>query len=64
MQTECQNRLAYSVNQAVEATSVGRSLLYEEIRAGKLKTFKVGSRTLIASEDLATWLNSYRSGAT
>lgn len=56
-------RLAYGINQAIEATSVGRSLLYLEIKSGKLKVFKVGSRTLIASEDLQAWLDEYRKQA-
>ena len=54
-------RLAYGIEQAVEATSVGRSLLYEQIKAGKLKTFKIGTRTLIAAEDLNAWLDLYKS---
>ena len=29
----------------------GRSIVYEEIKAGRLRTFKVGGRTLIAGED-------------
>jgi excisionase family DNA binding protein len=63
MHTETLSRLAYGINQAVEATSVGRSLLYEEIKAGKLKTFKIGTRTLIAADDLNAWLSSYQTGA-
>lgn len=55
-----QSRLAYGINEAVAATSIGRSRLYEEIRAGRLKTFKVGTRTLIASTDLAAWLDSHK----
>jgi excisionase family DNA binding protein len=54
-------KLAYGIADAVQATSVGRSLLYEEIRAGKLRTFKVGARTLIAADDLTAWLAAYRS---
>ena len=57
------SKLSYGINQAVEATSVGRSLLYEEIKAGKLKTFKIGTRTLIAADDLNAWLSSYQTGA-
>ena len=57
MHTNPPNRLAYSVPQAIEATSVGRSLLYKQIKAGNLKTFKIGTRTLIAAEDLVAWLN-------
>ena len=60
MNTDTASRLAYGINQASEAASVGRSLLYEEIKAGKLKTFKIGSRTLIAREDLCAWLDSYK----
>ena len=56
-------KLSYGINQAVEATSVGRSLIYEEIRAGNLKTFKIGTRTLIAADDLKSWLNSHRRAA-
>ena len=53
-------KLAYGIDNALAVVPIGRSLLYEEIKAGKLKTFKVGSRTLIAAEDLAAWLNSYK----
>ncbi len=60
MQTDINSRLAYGISQAVEATSVGRSFIYQEIKAGKLKTFKIGTRTLIAADDLLEWINSYR----
>ena len=53
-------KLAYSIAGAVQVTSVGRSKLYEEIKAGRLKTFKVGTRTLIAAEDLAAWLAAHQ----
>lgn len=55
-------KLAFSIAEAVKATSVGRTRLYEEITSGRLPTFKVGARTLIASEDLCAWLDSFRSG--
>jgi len=60
MQTNKPERLSYGIREAVEATSVGRSLLYEEIKSGKLRVFKIGSRTLIASEDLQSWLDGYK----
>ena len=53
-------KLAYGIAEAVQATNVGRSLIYEEIRAGRLRTFKIGNRTLIATDDLEAWLASYR----
>ncbi len=61
MQTDTTPRLAYGINQACETSGMGRSFIYEEIRAGKLKTFKCGARTLIASDDLRAWLDNYRS---
>jgi excisionase family DNA binding protein len=60
MQSTTTSRITYGINQAVEATSIGRSLLYEQIKAGNLKTFKVGTRTLIAADDLEAWLDSYK----
>jgi excisionase family DNA binding protein len=57
-------KLAYGISETVQATNVGRSLLYEEIRAGRLKTFKVGNRTLIATDDLKAWLDFYRRPST
>ena len=54
-------KLAYGIADAVQATSVGRSFLYEEIKAKRLKVFKVGTRTLIAADDLTDWLATYRS---
>ncbi|MBT5108269.1 MAG: helix-turn-helix domain-containing protein [Rhodospirillaceae bacterium] len=53
-------KLAYGIADAVQATSVGRSSLYEEIRAGRLKTFKIGTRTLIAAESLNAWLATHQ----
>ena len=54
------NRLSYGINQACDAIGVGRSFIYQEIAKGRLPIFKVGSRTLIAAEDLNAWLASYK----
>jgi len=54
------SKLAYGIADAVQATSVGRSKIYEEIKAGRLKTFKIGTRTLITPENLSAWLASYQ----
>lgn len=40
-------RLAYSVNEASEATSLGRTSIYGLINSGALKAVKVGGRTVI-----------------
>jgi excisionase family DNA binding protein len=58
--TSTNQRLAHSIVGALSIVPIGRSFLYEEIRAGRLKTFKVGRRTLIADADLRGWLDAYR----
>ena len=63
MDTTNKDRLAYGINDALAVVPISRSLLYEEIKAGKVRTFKIGSRTLIAADDLSAWLNSYRGEA-
>jgi excisionase family DNA binding protein len=55
--------LAHSVSDALALVPVGRSLLYEEIKAGRLKIFKIGTRTLIADEDLKAWLREFQRNA-
>lgn len=63
MSLEYGPRLAYGIKQAVDATGLGRSKIYQEISEGRLPTFKVGSRTLIAADDLAAWLESHKGKA-
>ena len=54
------SKLAYSVAEFCEATSLGRSLVYEEIRQGRLRATKIGTRTIILKEDGLAWLRSHR----
>jgi excisionase family DNA binding protein len=49
-------RLAYSIADVTRITGVGRSLLYEEIKEGRLRIRKLGRRTLIFDADLRAWL--------
>ena len=53
-------KLAYSIMGASKATDVGRTKLYEEIKEARLRSVKVGRRTLILAEDLRRWLDSLR----
>ena len=39
---------------------VGRSTAYAEIRAGRLKAFKVGDKTMVAGEDAMAWRDRHR----
>ena len=51
-------RLARSVDEFSGATGIGRTKLWAEIAAGKLKARKVGTRTLILDEDGHEYLTS------
>lgn len=44
------------VAETVRATGISRSTIFNLIRDGKLKAVKVGARTLIRSDDLATFI--------
>jgi len=49
-------KIALSIPEFCAAAGIGRSLAYEEIKAGRLKVLKCGRRTLIAKEAVAEWL--------
>ena len=49
-------KLAYRVDEASEVSGLGRSKLYEEIKAGRLRSVRVGGRRLILHEDLVALL--------
>ena len=50
------DKLAYQIPEAVVATGLSRSTLYEEIQAGRLRAFKVGGRRLILCAELQSFL--------
>ena len=45
-QTSNFEKLAYRIEQAVAASGLGRTTLYEEIKAGRLKAVKIAGRRL------------------
>ncbi|HKD88217.1 MAG TPA: helix-turn-helix domain-containing protein [Streptosporangiaceae bacterium] len=49
--------LAYTVEEAAAVVGVGRDLLYDEIRTGRLKSKKAGARRVIAWHHLLDWLD-------
>lgn len=53
-----QVKLAYTIPELVRDTGAGRSKIYEEIAAGRLKVRKLGKRTLVLHGDAAAWLQS------
>ncbi len=57
MQSE-RRKLAHSIDDVTKLTGVGRSFIYEAIKAGNLSIRKAGRRTLIFDADLNAWLAS------
>ncbi|BDW81040.1 hypothetical protein MACH24_04780 [Erythrobacter sp. Dej080120_24] len=45
-------KLAYSIREVCEATSLSRTTVYAHISSGRLKAIRVGGRTIIPSESL------------
>ncbi len=50
-------KAAYSLAEFAELVSLGRSKVYQEIRAGRLRIVKAGRRSLVTAVDLMAWLN-------
>ena len=55
------NRLSYSIKDACEVTGLGRSFLYEQIADGKLESFTVGRRRLVAASALEAFISKHQS---
>jgi excisionase family DNA binding protein len=51
---------AYSIPTFCHLFSIGRTLTYAEIKAGRLKIAKIGRRTLIPAEAAMAWLNQHQ----
>ncbi|HLO77408.1 MAG TPA: helix-turn-helix domain-containing protein [Magnetospirillum sp.] len=52
------NKIAFSVEDFCSAFSIGRTALYAELKAGRLKASKCGRRTLIPRVEAERWLSS------
>ena len=55
-------RIAFRVSEAIVASGIGRTKLYEELKAGRLRSFVLCGRRLILREDLLAWLRTARDG--
>ncbi|WP_432015215.1 helix-turn-helix domain-containing protein [Streptomyces cucumeris] len=49
-------RLLYRPEEAAAALGIGRSLIYEEIRLGRLQTVRIGRRRLVPPEYVAQYI--------
>ncbi len=52
----------YRVDEAAEALRLSRSVIYELIRSGRLRTVKQGSRRLVPVAALGEYVESLRDG--
>ncbi len=51
-----QDKLAFRIDEAVKASGLGRTFLYERIASGDLPSIKVGARRLILRQELMNFL--------
>jgi excisionase family DNA binding protein len=51
-------KLAFSIEEVAEATGLSRSLLYDEMNAGRLAYIKVGRRRIITRKALEAFLGA------
>jgi excisionase family DNA binding protein len=51
-------RRVLSVLEFSKSYGIGRTRTYQELRCGRLRAYKAGKRTLIATEDADAWLRS------
>lgn len=49
-------RIALTIDEAAAAVGIGRTLVFSEIKTGRLIARKVGRRTVILQDDLELWL--------
>ena len=55
--TKENQKLAYSVSDVSEQTSLSKSYVRNEISAGNLKVQRFGRRVLVLNQDLQSYLN-------
>jgi excisionase family DNA binding protein len=51
-------KAAYTVREAQRELGIGRSKLYEEIAANRLRARKLGKRTIILGDELQRYLSA------
>lgn len=52
------HRFALSVDEAANAVGISRPTLYEQIKTGRLRTFKVNNRRLVSPDALREWVKA------
>lgn len=54
---------AYTVNEITKEIGIGRSKLYSEMAAGKIKARKIGKKTIFLAEDVQAYLSNLPAAA-
>ena len=49
--------LLYSIQDACAALGMGRTWLYEQIKSGRIRTVKLGARTMVPVRELERFVN-------
>ncbi len=55
-------KMTLTVNEAVEASGISRTRLYQYMKDGELPVVKLGARTLIRPVDLEKFINDHVTG--
>ena len=50
-------KLAFSIKEACQASSLGKTTIYAHISAGHLRAVRIGGRTVIPAESLRALIN-------
>lgn len=57
MPSDAIDKISFRVDEAVKASGLGRSFLYEKMSEGQLRSIKIGGRRLILKTDLVAFIN-------
>ena len=52
---EAISRVNWRVDDFCRAHGIGRTLFYEEVKRGEIKTIKIGKRTLVPNTEAKAW---------
>ncbi|MFT7571766.1 MAG: excisionase family DNA binding protein [Paracoccaceae bacterium] len=55
-------KAAFSIPEVMESLSLGRTTIYEQIKAGNLRTLKVGRRTIVPANAVSEFLDKLEGG--